>query len=205
VPIKSDDYYYRVLKSSDIAIPDSGFMVLFLKIFFRINLKRLSGLEFLESYLLDNIKNENFRLFMVEPGFDDHMANKSYLDGIGVAYDPSAYYIAPIYAAGIVEDYKLLAIIEDHKPKVVLINLGGGVQERIGHFLKENLSYRPAIICTGAAIAFLSGRQVEIPAWADRFYLGWLFRCFSDPRRFVPRYINGLKLMPMLLGCSVTK
>jgi UDP-N-acetyl-D-mannosaminuronic acid transferase (WecB/TagA/CpsF family) len=64
--------------------------------------------------------------------------------------------------------------------------------------LKRNLDYLPAIHCIGAAIAFLSGDQVHIPEWADRFYLGWLFRCMSSPRRYVPRYFSAPQLVPLL-------
>ena len=49
-----------------------------------------------------------------------------------------------------------------------------------------------------AAIAFLSGDQVRIPVWADKFYLGWLFRSFSEPKRFVPRYLDAFKLYPLM-------
>ena len=47
-------------------------------------------------------------------------------------------------------------------------------------------------------MAFLSGVQVEIPNWADRFYLGWLFRCFAKPKVFIPRYIRALKLFYLI-------
>ncbi len=76
--------------------------------------------------------------------------------------------------------------------------LGGGTQERLGLYLKQHLAYRPAIHCIGAAIAFLSGDQVDIPVWGDRFYLGWLFRCLSDPKRFVPRYWGARKLIALM-------
>jgi UDP-N-acetyl-D-mannosaminuronic acid transferase (WecB/TagA/CpsF family) len=49
-----------------------------------------------------------------------------------------------------------------------------GVQERLGYALRKQLSYKPAILCLGAAIAFLSGGQANIPNWADRLMLGWL-------------------------------
>ncbi len=50
------------------------------------------------------------------------------------------------------------------------------MQERLGYALRKQLSYKPAILCLGAAIAFLSGGQANIPNWADRLMLGWLFR-----------------------------
>jgi len=60
------------------------------------------------------------------------------------------------------------------------------------------LNYLPAIHCIGAAIAFLSGDQVFIPVWADKFYLGWLFRTLSEPGRFLPRYWNARKLYSLI-------
>ena len=37
------------------------------------------------------------------------------------------------------------------KPKVVMMAIGGGVQERLGYALRRQLSYKPAILCLGAA------------------------------------------------------
>ena len=97
-----------------------------------------------------------------------------------------------------IEDPVLLAVLNENRPRYVLINIGGGVQEKLGYYLRENLDYRPAIICTGAALAFLSGQQAPIPAWADRYYLGWLLRCFKSPTRFVPRYWRAMRLIQVM-------
>jgi N-acetylglucosaminyldiphosphoundecaprenol N-acetyl-beta-D-mannosaminyltransferase len=77
--------------------------------------------------------------------------------------------------------------------------VGGGVQERLGAYLQANLDQAPAIHCIGAAIGFLSGAQVRIPMWADRWKLGWFFRCLSAPRTFVPRYWDARRLVPLML------
>ncbi len=68
-----------------------------------------------------------------------------------------------------VEDKELIEKLQAIRPKHVVITVGGGTQERLGLYLKRNLDYLPAIHCIGAAIAFLSGDQVHIPEWADRF------------------------------------
>ena len=203
--IKTDEYYYKSLQGSDFAIPDSGLMVLALKIIHNIELQKLSGLAFLKLFLLDCANDSNPELFLVEPTQEDHDANQKYLSRIGVKYDSSFYYVAPIYKDIVIEDFDLLKQLEDQKPKNIIINLGGGIQEKLGYFLNTHLSYKPAIICTGAAIAFLSGQQANIPDWGDRYYLGWLFRCISNPGRFVPRYLGSIKLIFMLIGCSVEK
>jgi UDP-N-acetyl-D-mannosaminuronic acid transferase (WecB/TagA/CpsF family) len=98
-----------------------------------------------------------------------------------------------------VEDRALLALLERLRPQHVVVTIGGGTQERLGLYLKQRLSYRPAIHCIGAAIAFLSGDQVGIPVWADRLYLGWLFRTLADPKRFGPRYWEARKLLKLMV------
>jgi UDP-N-acetyl-D-mannosaminuronic acid transferase (WecB/TagA/CpsF family) len=98
-----------------------------------------------------------------------------------------------------IADEVLLERLRRHRPRRVIVTIGGGTQERLGLYLKRNLEYLPAIHCIGAAIAFLSGDQIRIPIWADRAYLGWLFRCISNPRRYVPRYWGARKLIGLLL------
>ena len=83
--------------------------------------------------------------------------------------------------------------------KLVMMPIGGGVQERLGYALRRQLSYTPAILCLGAALAFLSGGQANIPPSADKLLLGWLFRIVYSPKRYFPRYWAGLKSVPLVL------
>jgi UDP-N-acetyl-D-mannosaminuronic acid transferase (WecB/TagA/CpsF family) len=123
--------------------------------------------------------------------------NLTWLAEQGVVVPKSCIYMAPMYGAEI-SDAPLLELLERLRPQHVIVTVGGGTQERLGLYLKRNLSYLPAIHCIGAAIAFLSGDQVKIPVWADKNYLGWLYRSISEPRRYVPRYWEARKLLMML-------
>jgi N-acetylglucosaminyldiphosphoundecaprenol N-acetyl-beta-D-mannosaminyltransferase len=198
--IKEDQLYYNALLNSDFAIPDSGLMVLVLKIFKFIRIKKLSGLAFLDKFLNENILKENHCLFLVDPNEKEATINQKYLKSLRILIKDDDHYIAPFYNKDNIVDYVLLKLIEEKKPKYILINLGGGVQERLGSFLKNNLSYQPGILCTGAAIAFFTGQQVFIPRWVDKLFLGWLWRCFSNPHVFIPRYLKGFKFILMLLN-----
>jgi len=124
--------------------------------------------------------------------------NFAFLAHEKIMLDPQHIYMAPRYG-NVVEDAVLLARIERLRPKHIIVTLGGGTQERLGLYLKEHLSFLPAIHCLGAAIAFLSGDQVHIPVWTDKLYLGWLARCLSEPRRFVPRYWGARKLVALIV------
>lgn len=106
-------------------------------------------------------------------------------------------YVAPIYGSDVV-DQELLALINQLQPRNVVIGIGAGPQEKLGHYLRENASYRPAIHCIGGALGFITGDQVAIPGWADRLYLGWLLRLLSQPKVFIPRLARG-RVLPWLI------
>jgi UDP-N-acetyl-D-mannosaminuronic acid transferase (WecB/TagA/CpsF family) len=190
----------EALIGSDFAITDSGFMVLLWRLRHGQWLPRISGLKFLRALLNLEAFRRPGATFWIMPSVEDDAANRGWLHGQGLAIGPEAVYVAPRYPGGRLQDLALLARIERLQPKFVVINLAGGVQERLGLFLRDRLSYRPALICTGAAIAFLSGRQANIPPWADRLIVGWFLRILGNPAKFIPRYWKALRLVPLLLG-----
>lgn len=197
--IPNDITYYKSLRSADLVIADSGYMALLWNTTHSVKVNRISGLEFLTVFFSDEeIINEN-DLFLVNPRKEESASNLIYLNNNGYKLSDDHSYIAPIYEKNKIEDEALLEILEEKKPKYIIINLGGGVQEVLGAYLKKNLSYKPAIICTGAAIAFLTGEQAHIPNWADKLFLGWLIRCIEKPKQFIPRYLNAFKLMTVML------
>lgn len=203
--INTDKKYYNALINSDFALPDSGFMLLVIKIFKHVKIKKLSGLAFLDKFFNENeLKNEKC-LFLVEPSEESAVVNNQYLKSKSILIDHDDHYVAPFFNRKYVVDHDLLNIIEKKQPKYIIINLSGGIQERLGIFLRDNLSYKPGIICTGAAIAFLTGRQAKIPNIIDKLYLGWLWRCICNPKDFIPRYLSGFKLFFMLINEPITK
>ena len=192
--IKEDPGYYKALLSADVVIPDSGYMTLLWNIFHKKKVKRISGLEFLISFFKDKQVKASSELLLVDPRVSEAHHNLNYLKNAGFNLADYTSYLAPMYKKNQVEDAVLLNLIENKKPKYIIINLGGGTQEKLGSYLKKNLSYKPAIICTGAAIAFLTGQQANIPNWGDKFFLGWLFRCIQNPKLYVPRYFKAFQL-----------
>jgi UDP-N-acetyl-D-mannosaminuronic acid transferase (WecB/TagA/CpsF family) len=195
--IASNQAYRDALTNADLAIADSAFMVLVWNCLQRDSLRRLSGLTYLRQLLL----RPDFRMpgstLWVMAGPVNARKNLDWLASQGMVVPATHVYQAPMYGRQI-EDLELRKRLNALRVSHVVITLGGGTQERLGLYLKRNLEYLPAIHCIGAAIAFLSGDQVRIPAWADRFYVGWLLRCASDPGRYVPRYWSARKLVPLL-------
>ena len=196
--LREDEMYRRAVLAADLAIADSGLMVLLWRLLRREKIGRISGLKYLK-HLLRKLKGEGTgEVFWVLPS---ERARQKLFEWSRREPFPIASkncYVAPRYGLEI-EDRNLLSLLEQNRPSHVIIAIGSGAQEKLGYYLRENLSYRPAIHCTGAALGFVTGEQIPIPDWADRFYLGWLLRLMTQPHRFVRRLIRGLEL-PWLIA-----
>ena len=191
--------YRESLLNADLAITDSAYMVLIWNRMQSKPIKRLSGLEYLRELLLESDVRQPGNTLWIMASPVSAKRNLAWLAGQGITIPEENIYMAPIYGSGSISDPVLLERLNRLRPQHVVVTIGGGTQERLGLYLKRNLAYRPAIHCIGAAIAFLSGDQVHIPVWADRFYLGWLFRSVAEPKRYVPRYWGAVKLLPLML------
>jgi N-acetylglucosaminyldiphosphoundecaprenol N-acetyl-beta-D-mannosaminyltransferase len=192
-------FYGKALEEADLVLADSGLLCLWAKYFSKSLIRRISGLFFLKN-LLDRKNWLRCKTLWIMPTAKESEASMQWLqDRFPEATERREVYLAPIYPkAGKISDDALLAKIEKSKPKFVFIQLGGGTQERLGLFLKQKLSFKPAIICTGAALAFLSGQQAKIPMWADHLFIGWFLRCIHQPKTFIPRYLKAFKLIYLL-------
>ena len=191
--LREDIMYRSAVLAADLIIADSGWMVLLSRLLRRQNVQRISGYKYLK-HLLGRLKGEGKRdMFWILP---TKTAQQKLLDWSrheDFSADEKNCYVAPWYGSE-VEDRNLLSALEQHRPAHVVVAIGSGPQEKLGFYLRENLSYRPAIHCTGAALGFITGDQTSIPDWADRFYLGWFFRLLAQPRTFIPRLSRALEL-----------
>jgi UDP-N-acetyl-D-mannosaminuronic acid transferase (WecB/TagA/CpsF family) len=191
--------YRESLLNADLSITDSAFMVLIWNRLQSVPIKRLSGLEYLRELLLEpDVRTPGNTLWIMASPISAKR-NLNWLTGKGITVPEDHIYMAPMYGNTSISDPALIDLLNRLRPQHVIVTIGGGTQERLGLYLKRNLSYRPAIHCIGAAIAFLSGDQVHIPVWADKFYLGWLLRSFAEPKRYIPRYWDARKLLDLML------
>jgi N-acetylglucosaminyldiphosphoundecaprenol N-acetyl-beta-D-mannosaminyltransferase len=245
VKIENDPAYRRALVEADLAIADSGFMVLLWRVLQRRAVARISGLKYLRILFANPQLRERGSIFLVLPHKSSREKALLWLRKEGFEIFADDCYIAPMYFVGqaflpaeptdhgkrasgseaptlrpgsptgrkrarrerlpyndrgfVVADESLIAILEQRKPKHIIIGIGGGIQEKLGFYLREHLSYRPAIHCIGAALAFLTGDQKPIPMWADRLYLGWFLRLARAPRHYARRFSPAFRLPGLIL------
>ena len=195
--INKDLNYKIALQNSDIVLFDSGYFCILLRFLKNIKVKKFSGYKLLEN-LIKDLKKSKKKIFLIDPNLNESKINKKYLNIKNLNQ-----YIAPQYNKDKIEDIRLLNMINFQKPKYVIINLGGNTQEVLGYYLKQNLKYKPVIICSGAAISFFTKKQAPISNFIDKLYLGWLVRVLFNPKVFLPRYLKAIKLLFIVLNNKV--
>ena len=195
--ISKNNQYYKSLKNSDVAILDSGFFCILLRIFKKEKVKKLSGFFFLKKFL--SLKfNKNTKFLNIDPNYEESKLNYEYLIKKKKIKNLTSY-VAPKYTKKI-SDKKLISIIKKEKPKYIIINIGGEVQEVLAEYIKDKINYNISIMCTGAAIAFLTKKQAPLMNdFIDKYYLGWFVRLLHNPRKYFIRIISSLSLIKLFL------
>ena len=194
--ISDDKTYLESLVQSDVAILDSGFFCVLLRIFKGKKVTKFSGYLFLKNFLNLNFSKE-IKFLSIDPTQEDSKANSSFLKNNNIINLKN--YVAPQYSDKNVTDNNLLEEIKRFQPRYIIINIGGGIQESLALYIKNNIKQKISILCTGAAIAFLTKKQAPINDLVDKFYLGWLLRTLYDPRRFFIRTIKSLILIKQFI------
>ena len=200
--IEKEMPYLRALKNADYNFFDSGYFILLLKYFKKIDVNKFSGYLFIKLFLKYIKKNNNKKLFLIDPSIKLSLSNAKLLNKIGVVKKNINNYIAPQYTKKI-SDKKLLNIIKRIRPEYILLNIGGGTQEILGLYIKNNINFKCTIICSGAAISFFTGDQAPINVFFDKIYLGWLMRIIFNPSDFLPRYLKSIKLINIVLNNNI--
>ena len=96
------------------------------------------------------------------------------------------------------ENERILAMIVDASPDVLIVGFGAPKQELWVHRHREQINAGVAL-CAGATIDFLAGHRSRAPIWMRRTGLEWLHRLASEPRRLCGRYAHDAWVFPQLV------
>src|SRR5262245_10090773 len=126
--LREDETYRRAVVAADLAIADSGLMVLLWRLLRRQKISRISGLKYL-THLLRKLKVERTgEIFWVLP---TERARRKLFEWSRREPFPTASkncYVAPRYGL-VIEDRDLLSLLEQNRPSQVIIAIGSGAQE----------------------------------------------------------------------------
>lgn len=192
-----DRYYATALVEANFAVIDSGYVAILMMLENLRLVNRISGLRFLQRFLdpASPAQIHRKKVLWVMPSSNEKELLASYLKNSGFADDLQRYYLAPFYRTSKdFQDQILVDQISLFRPDWVILCIGGGKQEKLANCLCKRFGNSIRVVCTGAAISFLTGGQANIPTWADRMFLGWFFRMLKNPKLFGKRYLSALKL-----------
>jgi exopolysaccharide biosynthesis WecB/TagA/CpsF family protein len=197
IKLNYDEEYRRAMQSADLALADSGLLVLLWRIATGRKINRISGISYFKHLLEQEAFRGEQNVFWIFPSETAKEKAANWLVQRGVRLDAKYFFITAATPSS-AQDYAILTRIEEEKPKHVVIAMAGGGQEKLALYLRDYLLYRPSIHCIGAALDLLSGEERGIPDWAERSHLGWLLRLFAQPRMFFPRIGIALALTRMI-------
>ena len=184
IALQDDPDYRRAIADADLAIADSGWAVLFWRLLRREKLTRISGLALFKVLLETADARIPGNLFFILPSEKAKIKTLEFARNSGYPITADDCYVAPKYSVGQAlppaeqndpgkrerlpynfnlpsstspgtEDPKLVSIIEQRKPKHIIIGIGGGMQDKLGSYLKHQLTYRPEFTALELHLALL--------------------------------------------------
>lgn len=87
--------------------------------------------------------------------------------------------------------------INDFCPRLIWVSLGAPKQEI---FMSKLLPFinKGVLIGVGAAFNYYTGQVKEIPLWARKTNLIWLYRIFTEPEKQIKRFKQIIKVLPKI-------
>lgn len=83
--------------------------------------------------------------------------------------------------------------------RVTLLAVGSPQQELLAHEIAQRPDARGTVLCIGASVDFLTGRQRRAPLGWRRLGMEWAWRLATNPRRLARRYlVEGPAIFPMV-------
>jgi exopolysaccharide biosynthesis WecB/TagA/CpsF family protein len=97
------------------------------------------------------------------------------------------------------EAHRCILAIGDSRADLCFVALGAPKQELFADHAKGLLP-NVSFVCIGAGLDFIAGAQVRAPRWMQRWYLEWLWRGASNPRRLLYRYLLCMAALPGIIA-----
>ena len=174
--------FFKALRSADLVLRDgSGMATLFklLKIPPGIN---LNGTDLIPQ-ILQNFNHRCIALFGTQSPYLDQG-----MQAIAENFAPDSRYII---AHGFLDVDAYVAMAAIGRPAVIVLGMGMPKQERVASALQAQLNFPCLVICGGAIIDFLGGKNRRAPTWMRQAGLEWIFRLGMEPIRLFQRYVVG--------------
>jgi N-acetylglucosaminyldiphosphoundecaprenol N-acetyl-beta-D-mannosaminyltransferase len=177
-----DKKLQEIINKADIAIPDGFGLILASKYLKRPLKERVTGVDLMSD--ICKIAEEEKKSIFLFGGEEEIVGEtaKALMEKFANLKIAGALGGKKIDENNLVDD-NILEKINQTKPDIIFVALGGGKQEK---WIDANLKNLPSIklaMGIGGAFDFISGKIRRAPRTMRKLGLEWLFRLFIEPRR----------------------
>ena len=199
VKIEYDEEFREIYKNADLILADGMPLIWISKIKGNKIKEKISGSDIFPKVC--EVSSENgYKLFLL--GAAEGVASKAEenlrkkyknIDIVGT-YSPKYG-----FENDDEEILKIIKMINEAKPDILLVGLGAPKQEKFIYKYKDRLKV-PVSLAIGASIDFEAGNIKRAPVWMQNIGLEWFYRFLKEPRRLFKRYfIDDMKILSIIL------
>lgn len=195
VKLESDQLLQKVYADADIILTDGKPMIWMSKLYGTPIKEKVSGSDLFPN-LCRLAAGKGYRVFLL--GAAEGVAAKAALNlqnkfpGLIIA----GTYSPPFgFEKDEKELQKILRIVIDAKPHILIVGLGCPKQEKFIYNYRDELNV-PVSLGLGASIDFEAGILKRAPKWMADHGFEWLYRIVQDPKRMAKRYfVDDMKII----------
>ncbi len=174
---EKDSVLTRVINNSDLKIADGIGIVFTLKLLYKKNVERITGIDLFEKILKSDLKSKRIFLYGSAPGvamMAQDKLNEKYGCNIVKAIDGYEQ-----------DNEKIINEINNSLADLVFVGLGCPKQEKWIEENKDKLPNVSLLMGVGGSFDVLSGNIKRAPLFIQKIHLEWLYRLLKQPKRII--------------------
>ena len=192
--------FLRAYRSADIITVDSHYVRLAMRLVGRPVANRLPGSDIVPAFCARNAANPDVRIFLLgaRPGVAqaarEAMNAKAGRDMVVGAHGPSMNFVNDA-----AEIEAVIELIAASGANVLFVGLGAPKQEIWIASVRHRLPQVRVMMGIGATIDYEAGAVKRAPMILRRLGLEWTYRVFTEPRRYLMRYVRSSRFLWWML------
>lgn len=188
--------FVRAYQAADIITVDSHYVRLALRALGRPVVNRLPGSDIVPAFCARHAANPAVGIFLLgaRPGVAqkarERMNARAGRELVVGAHGPSMNFVNdPAEIDGVIR------MIEASGANMLLVGLGAPKQEIWISSVRHRLPGVRVMMGVGATIDYEAGEVQRAPVWLRRLGLEWTYRVFTEPGRYLMRYVRSSKFV----------
>ena len=183
-----DNEFKEICKNSHIVIPDGIGIILLLKLKYKLDILRITGNDILK-IIFDLSDHKKLKIAFLGSSDSTLLKIKNKIQNAGLNVEITNLISPPLnFEENENLNREVVEQLSKSKPDILFVALGCPRQEKWINKYKNDIGFKIGI-GIGAALDFFAGNKKRSPLFFQRFWMEWLWRLLTEPRRLFTRYI----------------